>query len=107
MPYAPKHQGSVFALWRHPWGLNLRVQSDTWGSYFLDNANSEKYGGYAWLTGVSAKWVRGQHAVGFEAQNVFDQRYAMEVTKDTSGKVLYSAGTPRTLLVTYQLRRGP
>lgn len=107
LPYAPKHQGSLFALWRHPWGLQLRIQSDTWGSYYLDNANSEKYDGYAWLTGLSAKWVRGQHTVGFEAQNVFDQRYAMEVTKDTSGKVLYSAGLPRTLLATYQFRRGP
>jgi iron complex outermembrane receptor protein len=107
LPYVPKHQGSLFALWRHPWGLQVRIQSDTWGSYYVDNANSESYGGYAWLTGISAKWTRGQHAVGFEVQNMFDQRYAMEVTKDTSGKVLYSAGVPRTVLAIYQLRRGP
>jgi hypothetical protein len=31
----------------------------------------------------------------------------MEVTKDTSGKILYSAGTPRTILATYQLRGMP
>lgn len=107
LPYVPRHQGSLFASWRHPWGLQVRAETNTWGRYYLDNANSDSYKGYAWLTGVSAMCTRGRHRVALEAQNIFDQRYAAEVTKDTSGRVLYSAGAPRTILVTYQLRGMP
>ncbi|MFH1625300.1 MAG: TonB-dependent receptor, partial [Pseudomonadota bacterium] len=36
MPYIPEHQYSLFAHYRHPSGLKFRVESHTWGSYYVD-----------------------------------------------------------------------
>jgi iron complex outermembrane receptor protein len=102
LPYVPWHQYGMFAAWRHPAGLRLRVQANTWGRYWLDNANTETYRGYAFVTGVAAAWTLGRHELLLDAANVLDDRYAMQVVKDTSGRVTYVAGTPRTVLLGYR-----
>lgn len=106
LPYVPRHQHGAFASWRHPIGLRLRVRTNTWGRYWLDNANSETYAGYAFVTGLGAAWAFGRHELILDVQNVLDERYAMQVVKDTSGRVTYSAGTPRSIAVGYRFGPG-
>jgi iron complex outermembrane receptor protein len=102
LPYVPIHQYAAFATWRHPVGLRLRVQTSTWGRYWEDSANTAKYRGYTFLTGAGAAFQRGRHELLVDVQNVLDQRYAVSVTKDTSNKVLYTAGAPRTFFASYR-----
>lgn len=102
LPYVPVHQYGAFAAWRHPVGVRLRVQTGTWERYWLDNANTERYRGYAFLTSVGAAWTLKRHELVLDASNLLDDRYAAQVSKDTSGKVTYSAGTPRTILLSYR-----
>lgn len=44
------HQYSLFAYYKHPSGFKFKVDTNTWGEYNVDNANSEKYRGYEFLT---------------------------------------------------------
>ncbi len=102
LPYIPKHQYGVFANWRHASGVRVRIESNSWGSYYLDNANSEKYEGYDWVTNLMVGYQQGAHLVAFNVDNVFDEHYAMEVKKDTSGKLSYYAASPRAYLLRYR-----
>jgi iron complex outermembrane receptor protein len=102
LPYVPVHQYGAFAAWRHPIGLRLRVATNTWGRYWLDSANTERYRGYAFLTSVGAAWAFRRHEAVVDVQNLLDDRYAAQVTKDANGKVSYAAGTPRTFIVSYR-----
>jgi iron complex outermembrane receptor protein len=103
LPYVPVHQYGAFAAWRHPAGLRLRLQTNTWGRYWIDNANSERYRGYAFLTSAGAAWRWGRSEVMLDVSNLLDERYAAQVTKDATGaRVSYSAGTPLTVLASYR-----
>jgi iron complex outermembrane receptor protein len=104
LPYVPRHQYGAFASWRHPAGVRLRVRTNTWGRYWLDSANTETYRGYAFLTGLGAAWAFGRHELVLDVENVLDERYAMQVVKDTSGKVTYSAGAPRSIALGYRFQ---
>ena len=102
LPFVPQHQYGAFASWRHPSGLRLRAQANTWGEYWLDSANSETYPGYAFLTSLGAAWAFGRHEVVLDVENALDQRYAMEVKKDVNGRVTYAAGAPRYVALGYR-----
>jgi len=103
LPYIPEHQYSVFGLYRHSSGFKCRIDANSWGEYWVDNANSEKYSGYDFLTNFMVGWENDRWNVTVDAYNVFDKLYAMEVTK--SGETLaFRPGAPRTLFakVSYQ-----
>lgn len=102
-PYIPKHQYSLFVYYKHPSGLKFKVDTNTWGEYFVDNANSEKYGGYEFLTNVLVGYERKNLDIGVDIYNVFDKRYAMEVTKDNTG-AKYRPGAPLSMMarITYK-----
>ncbi|CDI02787.1 TonB-dependent receptor [Candidatus Competibacter denitrificans Run_A_D11] len=102
VPFVPKNQYGVFLGWASPTGWKARLSSNTWGSYWLDNANTEKYAGWDWVTNFSLSYEQKGHSVTLNADNLFDQHYAMEVKKDTIGKVTYAAAAPRTLMLTYR-----
>jgi iron complex outermembrane receptor protein len=102
LPFIPKKQYGLFAGWKSPTGWKARLSSNTWGEYWLDNANSEKYEGWDWVTNLSVGYERNSHSLTLNADNVFDKHYAMEVKKDVTGKVTYSAAAPRTLMLTYR-----
>lgn len=96
-PYIPLHQYSLFASYKHSSGLKARIDTYTWGEYYVDNANSEKYGGYDFLTNVLIGY-EGKHLdVSFDIYNLFDKRYAMEVTKDST-TTRYRPGAPLTMM---------
>jgi len=99
LPYIPIHQYSAFISYKHTSGFRFRVQTDTWGSYYMDNANSEKYEGYEFLTSASVGYSRGNLDLSLMVDNLFNKKYAMDLTKDTSGVKRYSPGPPRTFLV--------
>jgi len=101
IPYVPNHQYSLSLDYNHPSGFRARVQADTWGSYFMDNANTERYDGYDFLTSLMLGYEQGPHAISLNVDNLFDKRYATEVKKDTSGDKTFSAGAPRAAMLTY------
>lgn len=104
LPYIPRHQYSLFVTYTHPVGIKARLQADTWGEYYLDNANSEKFEGYDWITSLNVAYETGAHTVAANIQNLTDQRYAVEVKKDTRGSKSYTPGAPRSFLLTYRYR---
>ena len=101
MPYVPRNQYSLFADYRHPGGFKARIQANTWGSYYMDNANSEKYEGYELVTNLMLGYSHGPHSLSLNIDNLFDQRYAIEVKKDTRGTRYYAAGSPRATMLNY------
>lgn len=102
LPFVPKHQYGVFVGWHPAADWRVRLSSNTWGEYWVDNANTEKYEGWEWITNLSVAYTRKVHSVTFSAYNLFDEHYAAEVKKDTSGRVTYTAAAPRTLMLTYR-----
>ncbi len=104
LPYIPRHQYKVGLDMALPAGFSLGLKSVTWSEYYMDNANSEKYEGYEWLTGASLRYEQGAHRVAIAVENIFDERYASEATKGTDGSVTYKAGAPRTAIANYSYR---
>ena len=100
LPYVPRHQYSIFTNYRHPSGLRSRVQSHSWGSYYMDNANTEKYKGYAFVTNAMVGFEKGSFDISLNVDNVFNDRYAVEVKKDTLGIKTYSPASPRSFIAT-------
>lgn len=101
MPYVPRHQYSLFADYRHPKGFKARVQTHSWGPYYMDIANTEKYDGYDFVTNLALGYETGPATISLNVDNLFDKHYATEVKKDARGKKYYSAATPRAAMVTF------
>ncbi|MDH4231870.1 MAG: TonB-dependent receptor [Nitrospirota bacterium] len=106
-PYIPKHQYSLFVYYKHPSGLKFKVDANTWGEYYMDNANTEKYGGYDFLTNALIGYEKKNLDITLDVYNIFDKRYAMEVTKDITNPrdpYKYRPGAPFSMMarVTYK-----
>ncbi len=95
IPYIPKHQYSLSTGYTHPSGFKGRLQADTWGSYYMDNANTEKYDGYDFLTSLMLGYEKGPHQVALNVENLTDKQYATEVKKNTNGVKTYYGAAPR------------
>jgi len=102
IPFIPEHQYSLALFYDHPSGFRARLAADTWGSYYLDNANTEKYEGYDFLTTLMLSYGQGPHSLTLNVDNLFDKRYAVEVKKSTAGLKSYYAGAPRSAMLTYR-----
>lgn len=92
LPYIPEHQYTLYSFYKHSSGLKAKVDTHSWGKYFVDNANSSKYHGYDFLTNVMIGYENKNWDITFDVSNVFDKKYAMEVTKDTTGVDRYRPG---------------
>lgn len=103
LPYIPKHQYSMNAMFKHK-GFKSRIQFRTWGSYYMDNANTEKYSGYDFVTDLMLGYEKKQHNIQLNVNNVFDKKYAMSAQKDLDGDVTYKAAAPRTAMLTYSYK---
>lgn len=101
LPYIPKHQYSLEAQYRHTNGLWARIGAKTWGSYYMDNANSEKYKGYELVTNLMFGYEKQNHSIQLNIYNIFDKHYAMSAQKDVYGSVSYKAAAPRSVMLTY------
>jgi iron complex outermembrane receptor protein len=103
LPYVPRHQYSLFASLEHSTGFRAVVRAYTWGEYYVDSANSDTYDGYTLLTSVLLGWEDEHWGVTLDAANVFDQRYAMEVTK-AGDELRVSPGAPRSFYASVAYR---
>ncbi len=102
LPFVPTQQYGVFVRWKPAEGWYARIASNSWGSYWLDNANTQKYDGWDWVTNLTVGYTHEKHSVTLNADNIFDKHYAFEVKKDTSGNVTYTAAAPRTVFLNYR-----
>jgi iron complex outermembrane recepter protein len=96
LPYIPTNQYSVFGLYHHPSGFKVKLDASTWDEYYVDNANSEKYKGYELVTNGLIGYETKHVDIVLDVYNMFDNKYAMEVTKDTGSSLSYKPGAPRT-----------
>ncbi len=94
IPLVPLHQYSLSLNYKHSSGFYSRLSSVTWGEYYIDTPNTEKYEGF---TTYSGRIGYDGKKLGLFAQvdNIFDKKYASEVVM-SYGNVRYSPGAPRT-----------
>ena len=68
----------------------------------MDNANTEKYSSYKFITNANVSYdISKQQSVALNIENLLDKHYAVEAKKSTRGTQTYSAGQPRTFVLTY------
>ncbi|MES9927864.1 MAG: TonB-dependent receptor, partial [Candidatus Thiodiazotropha sp. 6PDIVS] len=101
LPYVPRQQYGLGVGYSHPLGIKAILRSNSWGSYYIDNANTEKYDGYEFITNLMLSYQTGAHNLSLNVENLFDKYYATEVKKSTSGSKTYSAGSPRSAMLSY------
>jgi len=99
LPFVPENQFSIFGSYRHSSGLRFRIETLYWGSYYIDNANSEKYEGYDFITNSMIAYEFESFDISLNAHNLFDEYYAIEVQKDTRGMIRYTPAAPRSLML--------
>ena len=104
LPYIPEHYYSLFAAYVNPTGVYLRATANSWGEYWMDNANTEKYEGYEFVTDLTVGWQNHRFEAAVIIQNLFDQRYAVEAQRDLYGAYRYSPAAPRALLARFACR---
>lgn len=102
--YIPKNQYSLFAAVKAANGFKARVTTKTWGSYYMDNANTEKYEGYDFVTelmlGFDTKDKK--HSLQLNIRNLTNEHYAMQADKDVNGVKTYRAAAPMSGMLTYK-----
>ncbi|UPT78141.1 TonB-dependent receptor [Sulfurovum sp. XGS-02] len=101
LPYIPKNQYSLFAAYRMENGFKARVTTKGWGSYYMDNANTQKYEGYDFVTDLMLGYEYQAHNIQLNVRNLTDEYYAMQASKDANGNVSYKAAAPQSFMVTY------
>ncbi len=99
LPFIPRHQYALSGGFKHPTGVKCRLQTTTWGAYYMDNANTEKYKGYKFVTNSMVGVEKDKWEISLIMENLFDKQYASEVTKDTQGERTYTPAAPRSFLV--------
>lgn len=104
LPYIPKNQYGLEANYKMDNGFKARIQTKTWGSYYLDNANSGKYDGYDFVTDLMLGYELKAHLIQLNINNVFDKYYASQADKSTSLVESYKAAAPRSAMVSYRYK---
>ncbi|WP_345985566.1 TonB-dependent receptor [Sulfurimonas sp. HSL-1656] len=101
--YIPDYQYSLFAAY-HDGSLSARIEGISYGPFYMDDLNTEKYDGFTLVTNLSLAYTTGHHRYQFNVNNLFDQRYATEVDKTTgygAPKYYYTPGMPQFAMLTY------
>ena len=101
LPYIPKHQYSLFATYNMDNGFKSRITTRTWGDYYMDNANTQKYEGYKFVTDLMVGYERDLHSLQLNIRNITDKYYAAEAQKDVNAVESYKSGAPRSFMLTY------
>ncbi|WP_424686876.1 MAG: TonB-dependent receptor [Halarcobacter ebronensis] len=101
LPYIPRHQYSLFTTLNLDNGLKARLSTKTWGSYYMDNANTQKYEGYKFVTDLMVGYEKKDHSIQLNIKNLTNKYYAMEASKDVYGNETYKAASPRSFMLTY------
>lgn len=101
LPYIPRNQYSLFAALDMENGFKARITTQTWGSYYMDNANTQKYEGFDLVTDLMVGYEYKAHNIQLNVRNLTNEYYAMEATKDANGNIAYKAAAPRSVMLTY------
>ena len=101
LPFIPKSSYTLFAQYETG-KFSSRLQGRSWGSYYLDNANTEKYKGFDFVTDLTLGYEHQAHMIQLNIHNLFDKYYASSVKKGTTGDASYEAAAPRTAMLTYR-----
>ncbi|MBE0515404.1 TonB-dependent receptor [Sulfurimonas sp.] len=104
LPYIPKNQYSLFATLNLPNGFKSRVTTKTWGSYYMDNANTQKYEGYKFVTDLMLGYEHKAHNIQLNIRNITNEYYAMEALRDVYGNESYKAAAPISGMLTYSYK---
>lgn len=100
--FIPDYQYALFANW-HKQAYSARVEAIGFGPYYIDDANTEKDQGYDGVFNLMLGYSKQSHLVNMSVRNLLDKRYAQEVSASYGGN-LYTPGTPRSLMLTYQYK---
>lgn len=102
LEYIPKHKYTLYLYYFNPLGFKAKVDTNTWGEYYTNPANTGKYKGYEFLTNLYLGYERKNFEIGFSVYNLTNKKYAMEVTEDSNTP--YKPGAPRTWFVSASYR---
>jgi len=99
--YIPEYMYSLYLNGKHKSGFKLRIEVNTWGPYYVDNANTEKYDDYKNITNFMVGYEKGKKfEVSFDVRNLFDKKYASQYVKsDTNNDYYIYPAPPRTYMV--------
>jgi len=101
LPFIPKNKYSLFAALRMENGFKGRVTTRSWGSYYMDTENTQKYEGYDFITDIMIGYEHKAHNIQLNVQNITNEYYATEALRDVYGNDSYKAAPPRSFMVTY------
>lgn len=102
---APRRLGSADLTWRPDARLSGQLAVEHTGEYWLDAANSRRYGGHT-LLHLSGEYALGQRwRVGLRVRNLLDRRYA-ERADFAFGNYRYFPGAGRSVFFTLGWRPG-
>jgi iron complex outermembrane recepter protein len=101
--FIPDYQYSLFAGYRGQ-NFSARVEGISYGPYYMDDANTEKYDGYTLVTNLMLAYTVKHNRLQLNVNNLFDQRYATEVDKVAgypAARYYYTPASPRFTMLTY------
>ena len=101
LPYIPKNQYSFYTTFKMANGFKSRITTKSWGSYYMDSANTQKYSGYNFVTDLMLGYEKKEHSIQLNIKNITDKYYAMQAEKALDGDVSYKAASPRSTMLTY------
>ncbi|MCK4974743.1 MAG: TonB-dependent receptor, partial [Sulfurimonas sp.] len=104
LTYIPEHQYSMFATLNLKNGFKARVTTKSWGSYYMDNANTQKYEGYDFVTDLMLGYEHKNHNIQLNIRNITNEYYAMSAKKDALGEQSYKAAAPVSGMLTYSYK---
>ena len=82
--------------------FKTRLTLRSYGSYYMDNANTQKYEGYDLITDLMIGYEKKNHNIQLNVNNLFDKYYVSEAsTKMFMNVETYKAASPRTSMLTY------
>lgn len=99
--YMPRHMYTLYAgvQTQHYFA---KLESQTFGRYYMDDLNTQSYDGYTFVTNLNAGYTRQGHTLQLNIRNLFNQYYATIAEKDTSNRTTYVPGTPLAAMITYK-----
>ena len=97
--YIPDYQYSLFAGYRIG-GFSSRLEGISYGDYYMDDANTEKYDGFTLVTNLMLAYQLDAHKLQVNVNNIFDKYYATEASL-ADGRYGYTPGTPRMAMLSY------
>lgn len=106
--FSPDFQYSLFVDWRKA-AYSARMETTGVGSYYMDDANTEKYDGYDGVVHLTMGYAHKAHKLNLSVHNISDKRYASEVSKKAGvygnpDSYYYTPGAPRNIMLSYQYK---